>query len=96
MGRHWRAGTRFTIYSGTPVVPPNNSGLIAPPRSLDPDRDPAFYRLDLRVEKRWNLSKKAWISFVAEIMNATLHKEVLLGQTIGPVTIPSLGVEGAF
>ncbi len=29
-------------------------------------------------------------------MNATLHEEVLQGQTIGPVTIPSLGLEGAF
>ena len=34
--------------------------------------------------------------FVAEIMNATLHKEVVLGQTIGPVTIPSVGLEGAY
>jgi hypothetical protein len=37
-----------------------------------------------------------WVSFVAEMMNVTLHKEVLLGQTIGPVSIPSVGVEGAF
>jgi hypothetical protein len=96
LGRNWRAGTRFTIYSGTPVVPPGGNGLIPPPRSLTPDRDPTFYRLDLRLEKRWNLSQKAWISFVAEVMNATLNKEVVLGQTIGPVTIPSIGVEGAY
>jgi TonB family protein len=96
LGRNWRAGTRFTIYSGTPVLPPANNGLIPPARSLNPDRDPAFYRLDLRLEKRWNLSKKAWLAFVAEIMNATLHKEVVLGTTIGPVTIPSIGVEGAY
>jgi hypothetical protein len=96
LGKLWRAGTRFTIYTGTPVVPPGGNGLIAPPRSLSPDRDPTFYRLDLRLEKRWNLSKTVWLAFVAEIMNATLHKEVLQGQTIGPVTIPSLGLEGAF
>lgn len=98
LGRLWRAGTRFTIYTGTPVVPPGGNGLIPPPRSLTPDRDPLFYRLDLRLEKRWNLNeaKTTWLSFVAEILNATLHTEVLQGQTIGPVTIPSLGVEGAF
>lgn len=51
-------------------------------------------RLDLRLEKRWDLSKSAWLSFVAEMMNAALHTEVALGQTIGPVSIPSVGVEG--
>jgi hypothetical protein len=96
LGRNWRAGTRFTIYTGTPVLPPSNNGLIPPQRSLSPDRDPAFYRLDLRLEKRWNLGARTWISFVAEIMNATLHKEVVQGQTIGPVTIPSIGAEGGF
>ena len=92
----WRAGTRFTVYTGTPVVPPGNGSLIPPPRSLSPARDPAFYRLDLRLEKRWKLSETRWLAFVAEMMNATLHKEVLLGRTIGPVSIPSLGLEGAF
>jgi hypothetical protein len=29
-------------------------------------------------------------------MNATLNTETVLGEEIGPVTIPSLGVEGAF
>jgi hypothetical protein len=96
LGMLWRAGTRFTMYTGTPVVPPGGNGLIPPPRSLTPDRDPVFYRLDLRLEKRWNLSKTVWLSFVAEVMNTTLNKEVLQGQTIGPVTIPSVGVEGAF
>ena len=35
-------------------------------------------------------------SFVAELMNATLNTETVLGEEIGPVTIPSIGVEGAF
>jgi hypothetical protein len=96
LGRLWRLGLRFTVYSGTPVAPPGGGGLIPPPRSLSPDRDPAFYRLDFRLEKRWNLSKTAWLSVVAEMMNATLHKEVALGQTIGPVSIPSIGLEGGF
>jgi hypothetical protein len=59
----------------------------------------------LRLEKRWQLSEKAWISFVAEWLNATLTKEAVTttctlsgceAETIGPVTIPSIGVEGGF
>ena len=96
LGRLWRVGARFTLYTGTPVVPPGGNALIPPPRSLSPDRDPTFYRVDLRLEKRWNLTKTAWLSFVIEVFNTTLHKEVLQGQEIGPVTIPSIGLEGAF
>jgi TonB family protein len=96
LGRLWRAGARFTFYTGTPVIAPGGGGLAQPPRSLSPERDPSFYRLDLRLEKRWNLTKTAWLAFVAEVLNTTLHTEVLQGQTIGPVTIPSIGLEGAF
>lgn len=97
LGRNWRAGTRFTVYSGTPIIPAGGNGLIAPPRSLHPVRDPAFYRLDLRLEKRWYFDKprRFWIAFVAEIMNATFHKETIQSTAIGPVTIPSIGVEAA-
>ena len=58
-----------------------------------------------RVEKRWQLGPRAYFSFVAEWMNATLSKEAVattctLGgcetRTIGPITIPSLGIEGGF
>jgi len=70
LGRLWRVGGRFTLYTGTPVVPPGGNALIPPPRSLSPDRDPMFYRLDLRLEKRWNLSKRVWIAFVAEVFAA--------------------------
>jgi hypothetical protein len=95
LGRRWRAGTRLTAYSGMPSIPPSN-GLVPPPRSANPPRDPAFYRIDLRLEKRWMLSKTTWLSFVAEMMNATLHKEVVFGREIGPVAIPSVGLEGGF
>ena len=53
-----------------------------------------FYRIDVRLEKRWNYSNSRWLSFVAEMLNATLHKEVLMGHEIGPVSIPSIGLEG--
>jgi TonB family protein len=95
LGRNWRAGTRFTLYTGAPSQPASNS-LIPAPIDPHPSRDPIFYRVDIRLEKRWTLSKTAWWSFVAEIMNATLHKEILMGRSIGPVTIPSVGLEAGF
>jgi TonB family protein len=96
LGRNWRAGTRLMLYSGAPVQPSSSGGLIAPSRDSTPERDPLFYRIDVRFEKRWNLTKTVWLSFVAEMLNATLHKEVLFGNEIGPVALPSLGVEGGF
>jgi hypothetical protein len=97
LGRAWRAGTRVVFYTGLPKAPD--------PTDPEATRLPAFFRLDLRLEKRWQLGERTWISAVAECMNATLSKEAvsttctLQGcetQTIGPVTIPSLGVEGGF
>jgi hypothetical protein len=97
LGKNWRAGTRVTFYTGLPAAPnPTDPGETR----LSP-----FFRLDLRVEKRWQLSERWWISFVAEWMNVTLSKEAVgtnctlsgcTEVTIGPVTIPSLGVEGGF
>ena len=82
------------------------TGLPKAPDPTDPDdRLPAFFRVDLRLEKRWQLQKSWWISAVAEWMNATLSKEAVAttctlrgcqAQLIGPVTIPSIGVEGGF
>ncbi|MET0595797.1 MAG: energy transducer TonB [Polyangiaceae bacterium] len=96
LGRNWRAGTRVTFYTGLPKA--------ADPTD-DSTRLPPFFRVDLRLEKRWQLSEKVWISMVAEWMNATLSKEAVSttcnlqgcsSTMIGPVTIPSLGVEGGF
>jgi hypothetical protein len=97
LGRNWRAGTRLTFYTGLPKAPD--------PTDPSSTRLPPFFKLDLRVEKRWQLGPRAHFSFVAEWMNATLSKEAvsttctLRGcetQTIGPITIPSLGIEGGF
>jgi len=97
LGRNWRAGTRAMFYTGLPKAPD--------PTDPSSNRLPPFYRVDLRLEKRWQLSPRRWLSFIAEWMNATLSKEAvsttctLQGcqtQTIGPITIPSLGIEGGF
>jgi hypothetical protein len=71
------------------------SAIPLPP-AQSPDRDPAFYRIDLRLEKKWRIGRSGWISFVAEFLNATLNKEVVRGRKIGPVAIPSIGVEAGF
>ncbi|CAN5183913.1 hypothetical protein BH09MYX1_BH09MYX1_47700 [soil metagenome] len=96
LGRNWRAGARITVYSGLPRAPDPTS---------DATRLDAFLRLDLRLEKKWVLAKGWWISAVAEWLNVTMSKEsfgtscTLSGcqeTKIGPITIPSLGVEGGF
>jgi hypothetical protein len=95
LGRGWRTGGRFSFYSGTPVQPSSGDTIAA--RTTDMEREPPFYRLDLRLEKRWAVGDTGWISFVAEFMNATLNKETWPGgEEIGPIAIPSLGLEGGF
>jgi hypothetical protein len=113
LGEGWRAGLRFVTYSGVPQVPatPAFVGQIV---AVPPPRTPAFYRLDLRVEKRWRVGQRGWVAAVFEVLNATLSREVtgyacgtglrLPGVTtttpvcaerfVGPITVPSLGVEG--
>jgi len=81
-------------------VPPFNS-----------ERLPTFYRLDVRLEKRWRAFGNGYVAFVVEGMNVTLSKEAIAAQCnsdgtlfplkydtckpeyIGPVTVPSIGVE---
>jgi hypothetical protein len=112
LGRHWRAGGRVVFYSGAPYsdlagnvpVPPYNG-----------HRGPPFYRLDVRLEKRWLLGRDRSIAFILEGLNVTLSREATpfgldcmgnmtpQGGTnqctegrIGPLTIPSVGVEAVF
>jgi hypothetical protein len=73
LGRRWRAGARFVFLSGTPYS--NLSGNIPEP-PYNNHRDPAFYRVDVRLEKRWSLGKDGYIAFVAEGQNVTLNKQV--------------------
>lgn len=98
-GRGYRAGTRVLFYTGTPQSAP---GYQVPPGT----RLPPFFRLDVRLEKRWTIGKNGWISPVIEVLNTTLSKEVVAitcsdrngckESVLGPVTIPSIGVEAGF
>jgi len=95
----WRTGARFVFYSGVPAE-------VAYPRAAEsPPRAPAFYRLDVRIEKRWPLGDGGFWALVAEVQNSTLRRETLErscyfygceSESIGPVTVPSLGVEAQF
>ena len=97
LGRGWRTGLRLVYYTGLPRA--------STPTAPGPARLPSFFRADVRVEKRWTWRSGRWMSFVAEWLNVTFSKEALStrctlegceSQTIGPVTIPSLGLEGGF
>ena len=64
-----------------------------------------FFRADLRLEKRWVIGESGFVAVVLDVVNATLSREETITDcahgpckvtTIGPVTLPSLGVEGGF
>lgn len=109
LGRKWRFGTRALFYTGRVNTAREQPGFSetedeTASRASAPSRTPPFFRLDLRLEKRWDY-RWGWLAFVAEFMNATLSREALEvrcsrpgqcePQRFGPVTIPSLGLEGA-
>jgi outer membrane receptor for ferrienterochelin and colicin len=100
LGRDWRLGGRWLFYSGIPAHVAYVAAAKAPPRT------PPFWRLDFKVQKRWYVKRPdVWWGLALEVLNTTLNKEVLNGDcnafackfdSIGPVTIPSIGAEGAF
>jgi hypothetical protein len=106
LGKGWRAGARVLLYTGRPYSPQVEGVPVPPFNSL---RLPAFYRLDVRLEKRWRAFGNGQLAFVIEGMNVTLRKEAIgvtcqstgVGldscepQYIGPVSVPSIGLEGA-
>ncbi|MEQ9323882.1 MAG: TonB-dependent receptor, partial [Polyangiaceae bacterium] len=89
-GGGYLGGVRFNLSSGSPRF------LGGPPGRFAGDvvRDPPYHRFDVRFEKRWTFSERAWLSLVLEIVNTTINAEVLDGRRLVPVTLPSLGVEG--
>jgi TonB family protein len=110
LGAGWRAGARFFAYSGLPYTNTRGGEPVLP---YNDERMPAFYRIDVRLEKRWRLGPRVTIALVFEGMNVTLNKEAVAAtcsptpgespkgfdtctfQTVGPISIPSVGVEGS-
>ena len=108
LGRGWRAGLRFFLYTGRPYSD-RIRGVSVPP--YNERRFPTFYRFDWRVEKRWQIAPQKHVSLVFEWLNSLIRKEAVElrcraapGQLIerceprevGPITVPSIGVEGGF
>jgi hypothetical protein len=99
LGRNWRVGARLVTYSGLPATVGTIRAFANPPRTS------WFYRIDWRLEKRWALNDSgSSLALVAEVVNTTLNQEALSAscyaygcteEKFGPVTLPSLGVEGA-
>lgn len=101
LGRGWRTSGRFVTYRGWPQE--NSDSTKAPT-----DRLPEFFRVDVRVEKRWTFSHDRWLSFVIEGLNVTASKEITAkncitppdapqtchDETFGPLVVPSIGIEG--
>jgi len=99
LGKNWRLGGRVLFYTGIPAEVAYLEAARHPPRT------PAFWRLDFKIEKRWYLERpNRWWGINLEVLNTTLNKEQLTGscnafscsyEEIGPVTVPSIAVEGA-
>jgi TonB family protein len=70
LGARWRAGVRFVAYSGLPYS--TSTGSVGTPDA----RGPPFFRVDLRVEKRWQ-ALGGTMAVVLEWLNALLSKETL-------------------
>jgi hypothetical protein len=114
LGRNWRSSLRAMYYSGAPSFNESHDNESSTKSSLDwsernPEhlpRAPGFYRLDLRLQKRWLIGNKgAHWALTFEMLNATLHRETVQQTcsltscsrvTSGPISIPSIGVEAAY
>jgi hypothetical protein len=105
-------GLRAAYNTGRPVIPSfslDGQSIAAAfgTRAVPQHRLPDFYRIDLRAEKRWTLGGRRWVAAVAEFFDATLNREAIdfrchvvswtcTAERVGPIALPSIGVEGGF
>jgi len=103
-GLGWHAGLRFTYYTGLPYT---KTVAFQPVPPFNGYRLPDFWRLDVRIEKRWRFGKRAQLALFLEGLNITFNKEAVAidchtskfgqpdckPQMIGPVSVPSLGID---
>jgi hypothetical protein len=107
-GKGYHAGTRFTYYTGLPYT---QTSFGIPVQPFNGYRLPDFWRIDLRLEKRWRLGARGQIALVLEGLNITFNKEAVAiecksskfggapdcqPQLVGPVSVPSLGIEAKY
>jgi hypothetical protein len=100
--------TYYSGRPDTPTLDPSGQAtqvFAFRPNEIDQHRLPDFYRVDVRADKTWFIGKSgAYLTLVLEFFNATLTKEAynwscdLSGTCnatkVGPIALPSLGIEG--
>jgi hypothetical protein len=110
LGRNWRIGSRFFFESGRPYrticETPNCAPGESPNRYVVTGVLASFYRLDVRLEKRWFFSMGQWLAGTLECFNALYRSEEvgtnyssaggLTPNVQSPVILPSVGIEGGF
>lgn len=99
-GGGFHGGVRNLFYSGNPVLDRKDGRITDTGHRQTP-----FFRTDVRFEKRWRILETGHISLIVEMLNAFLAQEVVgtsctggicTETKIGPVAVPSLGLEGGF
>jgi TonB family protein len=101
LGKNWRFGARVVFYTGIPAEVAYLEAARHPPRT------PPFWRLDVKLEKRWYIRRPdRWWGFNIEVLNTTLNEELISGscnafackyQGLGaPITVPIIAFEGAW
>jgi len=108
LGHGFRFGGRFSYLTGRPATQEygTNFTFEGYPRTIVRQRVrlPDFHRLVVRFEKRWTWQSRS-VAVVLEWFNVYFQKEATDWDChegpcrvveIGPITIPSLGVEGNF
>ncbi len=99
-GKNWKGGVRGLFYTGFPAD--EESPYRRP--SADPDRVKPFFRLDVRLSKRW-VFRRTFVGLAFDVQNATLAKEVFdvscgesgcVPREIGPIAIPTMLIEAGF
>lgn len=95
-----RLGLRLFAMSGVPTEVTTPEGLVFDGET----RTRPFYRVDVRIDRSWQLAERVRLSAVAELLNATFNEEVIRRRCdrvcrdtqVGPVAIPNVGAELAF
>lgn len=118
IGRGWRVGGRFHFRSGRPYTPqeyvpdaiPGVDGVCRNAGPRNSERLPPFYRLDLRVDKKWTF-ETWWFALYFEFINVTFTAEPLSMECdewaepgaphvrleeVPYIVIPTLGFRGVY
>ena len=118
VGWGWRLGARFHLRSGRPYTPWECETIADPygehdacwpqPDARNDERLPPFYRLDIRVDKKWTFDTW-WFALYFEFINLTFTAEPFeyncTADEDGPhcgvqeipyIVIPTLGFKGVY